>query len=604
MSRRYGFTLVELAIVLVIIGILVGMGAGLIGLLVKRAKYSESKEVVNAAVEGIKGFAVSYGRLPQATELNQAVRQLNDSYGKPLAYIYDTNLTSSSVYRLCGLTSTNLSVRICLNASCSSWNATINNVAFIVVSGDGNYNNQVSGTQAVSSNTIINVYEPGIEVDNYAGDINRTEPFDDIVKWVTLSELQQDQGCESLTIASPISLPAATEDSPYSYQLEARGGRPPYSWSGTPGCGLSLDSTGLITGTVNCNSGATGVLPGCQTQISFTATVTDVAGSSLSQNFVIPVRARPVEIITKSLPDAWEGSHYSAIVRAIGGDGSYSFSLASGSLPPGLNLSGSGTISGIVSSDNGCSENNNTYSFVVQVTSCSVTSAQGFSILVRDPDCISNAEDGDEGEDGEGESGDEGNDGSGGGSCPSGYTVHLIKSKRNDCESCDIKSVFINNQCRKKDDSNQSINPDRGHYTFSGVTSPTIYLYYDDDCGNLAKSYNLPVIDNNHDCTVYIACSQEPGGYDRCRTYNEAMVYCPKAKFYETGNAKRTRLDNGLCKNNGEYGTSGTVYVYTDNDCSSPSSCTYSFTQAFSENIDSDYDCKVAIDESCQLSNY
>jgi len=55
--RQKGLTLVEVAIVLVILGLLIGLGASLIGPLTKRAKITETRDIVNAAVESVIGFA-------------------------------------------------------------------------------------------------------------------------------------------------------------------------------------------------------------------------------------------------------------------------------------------------------------------------------------------------------------------------------------------------------------------------------------------------------------------------------------------------------------------------------------------------------------------
>ncbi len=192
MRKERGLTLVELAIVLIVLGILLGIGAGIVGVLIKRVKYNESKEIVNAAVEGIVGYVISTTRLPTDSELPNTVRTTYDSYGKPLAYVYDSNLASSNI---CTATSTNISIEICPDTTCSSPVQTINNVAFVVISGDGNYNNQTEGTLGVNSPTTIKVYDYGVIVDDYPNDINRQEPYDDIVKWVSLNELKPKAGC-------------------------------------------------------------------------------------------------------------------------------------------------------------------------------------------------------------------------------------------------------------------------------------------------------------------------------------------------------------------------------------------------------------------------
>ncbi|WP_457600141.1 putative Ig domain-containing protein [Hydrogenivirga sp.] len=386
MKKERGLTLIELAIVLIVLGILLGIGAGIIGVLIKRVKYNESKEIVNAAVEGIIGYATTTRRLPNSSELSSAVRSVKDAYGKDIAYVYDSDLTNASIYGFCGLTSTNITVRVCPDVACSTPIQTIENVAFLVISGDGNYNNQTAGTQGINSATIIDVYEYGIDnVDNYTGDMNRPEPYDDIVKWVSLNELQMAQGCESLTITSPSVLPSAVEDGAYTFTLTANGGRPPYTWSGSVGSGLTLNSNGTISGTVNTNTATTtGEVPGCSTQITFTATVADDAGQSVSQSFAIPVNARPVEIITNTLPDAYEGTAYSADIDAIGGNGSYTFS--GNGLPSWLSLNPStGVLSGTPPADSGCSEDLSNFS--ITVSSCSNSYTKGYSITVRDPDC-------------------------------------------------------------------------------------------------------------------------------------------------------------------------------------------------------------------------
>jgi hypothetical protein len=71
-------------------------------------------------------------------------------------------------------------------------------VAFIIISGGANNNNQTAGTQAVSSATTINVYDVDVSgIDDYSGDIGgaRPEPYDDLVKWTTLNELRTKAGC-------------------------------------------------------------------------------------------------------------------------------------------------------------------------------------------------------------------------------------------------------------------------------------------------------------------------------------------------------------------------------------------------------------------------
>jgi len=111
-ERRGGFTLIELAFVLVILGILVSMGAGLIPLLVNQNKLNESRAIVKEAKTAIIGYALATGRLPWAAASTDGTETVNrrrgylphetlgipgtDSYNSPLFYSVDPYLAASS----------------------------------------------------------------------------------------------------------------------------------------------------------------------------------------------------------------------------------------------------------------------------------------------------------------------------------------------------------------------------------------------------------------------------------------------------------------------------------------------------------------------------
>src|SRR5271166_530280 len=60
-----------------------------------------------------------------------------------------------------------------------------------------------------------------------------------------------------------------------------------------------------------------------------------------------PAPAGPPTLETQTLPGGVVNQNYSAILSAIGGTGAYTWSISSGSLPPGLTLNSSqGVISG------------------------------------------------------------------------------------------------------------------------------------------------------------------------------------------------------------------------------------------------------------------
>lgn len=138
---------------------------------------------------------------------------------------------------------------------------------------------------------------------------------------------------------STASLPDAVQNSPYSQQLAVSGGSGAGSWTvsaGTLPTGLSLSSSGLLAGT-----------PTTLGSSNFTIRFTDAVGSLplATKAFSIGVFDGPV-ITTTSLPFAIKGQAYSQQLTKAGGSGSGTWSLASGTLPAGVTLSGAGLLSG------------------------------------------------------------------------------------------------------------------------------------------------------------------------------------------------------------------------------------------------------------------
>ncbi len=223
-----GFTLIEMAIVLIIVGLLVGFGASMVRPLYERSKRIETREIVKASVESVLGYAASHNnRLPDATLFPGIIKKQNDSWRKPIDYIYDTQLDVNNLNSdICGRKTTNITVRRCENSACSIF-SDVADIAYMIASGGANYNNQTTGGLAVTTPVTINVYNPGLNVDNYNGDFTRVEEYDDIVEWVTLNELRSKTGCQGpqLKIINN-EMPYGKVGSLYDIRIYTEGGAP------------------------------------------------------------------------------------------------------------------------------------------------------------------------------------------------------------------------------------------------------------------------------------------------------------------------------------------------------------------------------------------
>lgn len=156
-------------------------------------------------------------------------------------------------------------------------------------------------------------------------------------------------GLNSLSVLTT-DLPSAVVDRRYSRTLEITGGTAPFSWnisSGSLPDGLSLNTaTGEISGT-----------PTLRGEETFTVRVTDARGDSDTEVLSITVNSSDtdISILTSTLPNGVHNTVYNrtacdmtfdGTLRATGGDGSYTWSRSTGSLPSGLTLNSNGTITG------------------------------------------------------------------------------------------------------------------------------------------------------------------------------------------------------------------------------------------------------------------
>jgi hypothetical protein len=150
----------------------------------------------------------------------------------------------------------------------------------------------------------------------------------------------------SLTIATA-SLPPAFVGSTYSQAIHAVGGDGEYDWAVTAGSlppGLELGVDDLGQGDQAIISG----VPEEQGVYTFTLTVMTRDGDSASRQFTITVSPPlPLTIETPAVPPALVGATYDVQLSSTGGGaGPVTWSIADGSLPPGLTMTSAGRIQG------------------------------------------------------------------------------------------------------------------------------------------------------------------------------------------------------------------------------------------------------------------
>lgn len=236
-----GFTLVELAVSLVVIGLLIGLGMSLVGPLTVAVKVRETKESIDGTVESINSWASGNNHLPDLTNynFNTIVKSPADSWGRNFVYLYDCLLASTNpsspaatdTISCSGAASTFSKDTICGRRTTrinliTDQGATISNVAYVMfsLSDDATVHTKMTGTLNNPA-AAVGVSNPAI-LNNalipYSGFVTPTAPAttatitldannSDIVRWVTLDELRTKAGCQGAQLR------IMTNELPYGY---------------------------------------------------------------------------------------------------------------------------------------------------------------------------------------------------------------------------------------------------------------------------------------------------------------------------------------------------------------------------------------------------
>jgi hypothetical protein len=153
--------------------------------------------------------------------------------------------------------------------------------------------------------------------------------------------------------------------------ITATGGTEPYLFSVDSGAlpaGLSLSSSGTLSG-----------VPSVPGFYSFVVKVTDNTSPTSLESvkaFSLTIEAPgSITIQQEVLPDAVQNHLYETTLSAVGGATSYTWSVSSGSLPPGISLAADGMISGTPT-------NYGDWGFIVEVTDGTLTNTKPLDIKV------------------------------------------------------------------------------------------------------------------------------------------------------------------------------------------------------------------------------
>ena len=175
---------------------------------------------------------------------------------------------------------------------------------------------------------------------------------------------------------TPAAAPTGIVGTAYTVTVAASGGAAPYSYKITSGSlppGLALSSSGTLSGT-----------PTGAGSFNINILATDQNGSTGAQSYTVQIASATLSISPANLGAATAEASYSVSLGTTGGTQPYTYTISSGSLPPGLSLSSSGSLSGTPTAAGA-------YNFTIRSTDSSTgtgapfTATQAYAFQVNAP---------------------------------------------------------------------------------------------------------------------------------------------------------------------------------------------------------------------------
>ncbi len=162
------FTLIEMAIVLIIMGIIVGSSTKIFISMSKNSKNQETQELLKLISEEVRGFAITFRRLPTEKELNDFHMHMKDAWGKPIHYVVSADLING----------------ICKNRHSTlehhQGDKKIADLSYILISSGANRNMQTAINDLADKIVVKSALRSQI-VDYNKAILDRLEPYDDLI---------------------------------------------------------------------------------------------------------------------------------------------------------------------------------------------------------------------------------------------------------------------------------------------------------------------------------------------------------------------------------------------------------------------------------------
>ena len=191
--KRKGFTLIEVAIVLVILGLIIGLGIPMLRMLVKQNKLTQDRTLVKEAKEALIGYAFAHGGFPAPVNKNGYRTLPASKLGVPSrdaegqSIIYDVNDTLTDDATGGNLTTFCNNVKSAISSNQKPQiqysDGTKKSVAFVVISRGSNYKLDDLNNNAAKSTGGTRIYD--------SDDHPYSKDYDDIVVSYSLEELNK-----------------------------------------------------------------------------------------------------------------------------------------------------------------------------------------------------------------------------------------------------------------------------------------------------------------------------------------------------------------------------------------------------------------------------